>query len=1522
MAESHRLQQQTLDSAEQVLQDRQAELPLLDTFELSYQDLIAQGVVDEQDALLNSEGLGGMGKVFHARGHMTNNAPALPSLDTIQHRLSLKQVDIPVERRYSAGPNLTSLSAQIVSPAAENNQHNMMDSNSTPSISADLDNITTSISTPTRSSQDLSTCEPCSTTSSNLAITIIGPATKVGFSEAWAERETEDEQPLSHDDNFPKPSLHVRRKTDSSQHQQSVKNRKALKYSKRFKSVCEPYMSVSATKSAEGWTSGTSPIDSSGRRRSTWRAQKYSPSPFLPLGFYNDVEEPDNAMLRFVLEPMNSIHRSSSPKPLKSSRLIGQADLPTRQNVGESVNDSQAESDTNDLPGFNFSTCSYGHVKCQQGQHYRHLKLSTTSFFSPVPLQRQKSHPSLGRRQGRDHKRKGSRKRARSVMLPNETSSFSELKALETTWPPKMEAPRPSADVFGAVDTTTKDHGLTHQVECQDIKDDAASILSSCGLRQPPPTHIISLNAIPPSPTKELLPLQDSSPSGTSFSPPHASLLVNSPPKTFFGAYRSSVANASMTSSSLQSETFGNHVDSSAAMLDLGGLEFEHATHGLEQDVCGNKLVVSGSIEQLVGYLTSVSDPVFVDDFLLTYRTFMSPMQLLKLFIVRLKWCLKEDQEPPAIDSQRRFIKLQTCQVLTSWISGFWDEDFGGSRTMLFTLSTFLTILESSTLHGSDGVGGPDLLDGDADEDLKAVLELKALVEARTVQPKQQNDTLAETIVATSTPCLPSTISTEPSTHSQPPLAALPPETSHNFPNPQYRDRFRLCKSTSLFNLRNSVLGTFKQNTSSIIVSSSSEGGGSARSSISESDSGSQTIPHNNTSLCSSGPLIAGVEEEQQTCEGALNLEPPTTHSTNIPPTNPKVKGLRKVASLSNLLKRASPLVVYDKFLEKIKPSAAASGFGQSSSSSDDKSPEEVGSRFRVLRNLRVGSGDTSLSDYQQSDSSTGKALRVSAYVKQQQQQQHHQVGSQSESDKGDVGFDSPSAMQKGLSARLSHPRLLAFKTRQSQSRPDSPKPITKAPPASSCTTTVPTQPLPTSSSSSPDSPSSIPALSLARSLPNFKSLRKSASTNTLGSKGSYKSPLLDLPVPVVAAQMALTELQVLRGVGWMELLVDVRSWTRRGGGCESGMSGEGKRGGMEVLVDRFNHTCQWVTTEILRTRKPTHRALLIETFIALASESHRLSNFASLMQILLGLQNSNVERLRKTWGKVSTGSKNVLDALGGYVCPLRNFRELRKAMNELARRRGGVVGDVAGEGGGGEVLQEEEEEEEGKEGGRWVLYAVPFTGLYLGDLVFVAQIPTFIERPERLENDEEEESMVEEEEEDDDDDDDEGSVEEDEECDEEWCGRSCRENAESSSEPLNAESTLPPSSALISVLTTTTAITVSPQLQVQQQQQQQQQQLRTPTEPSTQRRINFHKMRVMAKILREFRAFHPSLGRGGILTTAAPTSSSSSFLPTSMFSHGKDVWEAAKEVVERMSTEGRMMSSAQLKKMSLLCES
>ncbi|KAK9237673.1 ras guanine nucleotide exchange factor domain-containing protein [Lipomyces kononenkoae] len=129
---------------------------------------------------------------------------------------------------------------------------------------------------------------------------------------------------------------------------------------------------------------------------------------------------------------------------------------------------------------------------------------------------------------------------------------------------------------------------------------------------------------------------------------------------------------------------------------------------------------------------------------------------------------------------------------------------------------------------------------------------------------------------------------------------------------------------------------------------------------------------------------------------------------------------------------------------------------------------------------------------------------------------------------------------------------------------------------------------------------------------------------------------------------------------------------------------------GVELIISRFNLMTSWVTSEILLTRGLEERVRTIVKFIHVAAHTRELQNYSTFMQLTLALASATVQRLRTTWEHIPPEDVALFQSLEELASPLRNFHNLRRAMEKSDVSKG----------------------------------CVPFIGLYLSDLTFNAERP------------------------------------------------------------------------------------------------------------------------------------------------------------------------------------------------------
>ncbi|PKY46784.1 ras GEF [Rhizophagus irregularis] len=187
--------------------------------------------------------------------------------------------------------------------------------------------------------------------------------------------------------------------------------------------------------------------------------------------------------------------------------------------------------------------------------------------------------------------------------------------------------------------------------------------------------------------------------------------------------------------------------------------------------------------------------------------------------------------------------------------------------------------------------------------------------------------------------------------------------------------------------------------------------------------------------------------------------------------------------------------------------------------------------------------------------------------------------------------------------------------------------------------------------------------------------------STTVNSQSQYRSFILNYRSEDIAKQFCLIERDFLLKVNWEDLvqveLEEEKEKPRK----------RVRENGVDKVIERFNLACDWVATEIVLTRSLDDRVQVIEKFIRIAQKCLQFSNFATLTQILLGLQSPPVERLRRTWTRVRNEDLRAFKELSEYISAFGNWKVIREAMRksiedstilkELMKQRKSRISDV-----------------------------------------------------------------------------------------------------------------------------------------------------------------------------------------------------------------------------------------------------
>jgi len=97
------------------------------------------------------------------------------------------------------------------------------------------------------------------------------------------------------------------------------------------------------------------------------------------------------------------------------------------------------------------------------------------------------------------------------------------------------------------------------------------------------------------------------------------------------------------------------------------------------------------------------------------------------------------------------------------------------------------------------------------------------------------------------------------------------------------------------------------------------------------------------------------------------------------------------------------------------------------------------------------------------------------------------------------------------------------------------------------------------------------------------------------------------------------------------------------------------------ALITRFNRVSNWVATEILKQDTLKKRIKVITWFIEVAEKCQELNNLNGLLEVVSGLNQGPVSRLKQTWAKVPDKHNALLSNLTELVTRENNHKNLRE---------------------------------------------------------------------------------------------------------------------------------------------------------------------------------------------------------------------------------------------------------------------
>lgn len=113
----------------------------------------------------------------------------------------------------------------------------------------------------------------------------------------------------------------------------------------------------------------------------------------------------------------------------------------------------------------------------------------------------------------------------------------------------------------------------------------------------------------------------------------------------------------------------------------------------------GQRALLAATIERWIAQLTSEMNYDELLNFFLTYRTYISAVDLCHLLISRFHWALQQPAKPSVQDETvRRIVRVRTFVAIRYWMLTFFTVDFVPNRELRLLISDWLNTLKSDPI--------------------------------------------------------------------------------------------------------------------------------------------------------------------------------------------------------------------------------------------------------------------------------------------------------------------------------------------------------------------------------------------------------------------------------------------------------------------------------------------------------------------------------------------------------------------------------------------------------------------------------------------------------------------------------------------------------------------------------------------------------------------------------------------------------------------------------------------------------
>eukprot|EP01104_Vermistella_antarctica_P018091 TRINITY_DN6594_c0_g1_i1.p1 TRINITY_DN6594_c0_g1~~TRINITY_DN6594_c0_g1_i1.p1 ORF type:complete len:1512 (+),score=324.59 TRINITY_DN6594_c0_g1_i1:100-4536(+) len=157
-----------------------------------------------------------------------------------------------------------------------------------------------------------------------------------------------------------------------------------------------------------------------------------------------------------------------------------------------------------------------------------------------------------------------------------------------------------------------------------------------------------------------------------------------------------------------------------------------------------------------------------------------------------------------------------------------------------------------------------------------------------------------------------------------------------------------------------------------------------------------------------------------------------------------------------------------------------------------------------------------------------------------------------------------------------------------------------------------------------------------------------------LGNFVTASNMLLSVHPKEIARQLTLIEQGLYTSIKPWECLNQL--WNKR----------PDKAPHIRAMIQRFNEVSGWVRTEILKVDNHKERVQVLTKFIQVAEKCLALNNLNAAMEIVSGLQDSAVFRLKPVWNDVPKKQAIAFEEINQIVSRDKNYQTMRTYLKQL----------------------------------------------------------------------------------------------------------------------------------------------------------------------------------------------------------------------------------------------------------------